>query len=623
MPKTFCRLKKPLISLLCLLPVAAGAGNVSYSPPVDRDYPTRVYWGDTHIHSSWSPDAASGGNRLLGPDAAYRFARGEEITAHNGMRVRLGRPLDFLVLSDHSEYLGLFSLLDAGDPAILATETGRRWHEMVKRGEGAEAEILIEFGKAIANNTDVINGKAFSRSMWQKVIANAERYNDSGHFTAFIGYEWTSNRGAANLHRIVLFRDGADKAGQTEPFTAFDSADPEDLWRYMSEYVRATGGGVLAIPHNSNMSAGLMFSPEDFNGKPISKAYAETRRRWEPLVEATQYKGDSETHPFVSPNDEFADYESWDEFAGFSTKPHEDWMFQHEYLRPALKLGLALGKQIGVNPFEFGIAGGTDSHTSLATAEENNFWGKFSWHEPSPTRATEPFVNIENIVQREWQMAAAGYTAVWARENTREALFDAMQNRETYATTGPRITVRFFGGWTFREGDVWRSDYVGTGYAKGVPMGRELPPAATGADTPVFMVAAARDPDGANLDRIQIVKGWLTETGETMEKVYDVALADGRQVSPDTGKAPPAGSTVDIRNASYTNEIGDPLLMTVWRDPDFDARQAAFYYARVIEIPTPRWTAYDAKFFGTEMPPEVPMVTQERAYTSPIWYTPK
>jgi hypothetical protein len=493
---------------------------------------------------------------------------------------------------------------------------------MVKRGEGEEAEILIEFGKAIASNTDVINGKAFSRSMWQKVISNAELYNDPGRFTAFIGYEWTSNRGAANLHRIVLFRDGADKAGQAEPFTAFDSADPEDLWRYMAEYVRVTGGGVLAIPHNSNMSAGLMFSSEDFNGNPISKAYAETRRRWEPLVEATQYKGDSETHPFVSPNDEFADHESWDEFSGFSTKTHEDWMFQHEYLRPALRLGLALDKQLGVNPFSFGIVGGTDSHTSLAAAEENNFWGKFSWHEPSPTRATEPFVNIENIVQREWQMSAAGYTAVWAMENTREALFEAMRRKETYATTGPRMAVRFFGGWAFQKSDVSRSDYVEIGYAKGVPMGGDLP-AAPEARAPVFMVTASKDPDGANLDRIQIIKGWLTDTGETREEVYDVALADGRLVSAATGKAPPVGNTVDIRNASYSNEIGDPVLTAFWRDPEFDPGQAAFYYVRVIEIPTPRWTAYDAKFFNTEMPPEVPMVTQERAYTSPIWYTPK
>jgi hypothetical protein len=589
---------------------------------VGRDYPINVYWGDTHLHSSWSPDAASGGNRQLGPDAAYRFARGEEVIAHNLMRVRLSRPLDFLVLADHSEYLGLFQLLEAGDPAILTTETGRRWHDMVKRGGGEEAGILIEFGKAIAGNSDVINGKAFSRSMWQRVVDNADRYNDPGHFTAFIGYEWTSNKGGANLHRVVIFKDGADKASQVEPFTAFDSPDPEDLWRSMAAYVSLTGGELLAIPHNSNMSAGLMFSSQDFNGKPISKAYAQTRRYWEPLVEVTQHKGDSETHPIVSPNDEFADYESWDEFAGFSLKPHEDWMFQHEYVRPALRLGLELGMRLGINPFSFGIIGGTDSHTSLATAEENNFWGKFSWHEPNPTRTTEPFVNIANIVQLEWQMAATGYTAVWAMENTREALFEGMRRKETFATTGPRMTVRFFGGWEYRENDVLRSDYVEIGYAKGVPMGGELPPAVPGTQAPVFMVTAIRDPDGANLDRIQIVKAWLSKTGKTRERVYDVALADQRQVAPATGKAPPVGNTVDVSSASYSNTIGDPHLLTFWQDPDFDPGQAAFYYVRVIEIPTPRWTAFDAKFFGIKMPAEVPMVTQERAYTSPIWYTP-
>lgn len=615
-------LKKFLVLPLCLLSAAAAADKASYSPPVGRSYPVNVYWGDTHVHSSWSPDAAGGGNRQLGPDAAYRFARGEEVIAHNGMRVRLGKPLDFLVLADHSEYLGLFPLLEAGNPDILATETGRRWYQMVKRGGGEQAKILIEFGNAISTNTDVIDGKAFSQSMWQRVVANADRYNDPGRFTAFIGYEWTSNRGGANLHRIVIFKDGADKANQVAPFTAFDSPNPEDLWRYMAEYVRVTGGEVLAIPHNSNMSAGLMFSLEDFDGNPISKAYAEARRHWEPLVEVTQYKGDSETHPIVSPNDEFADYESWDKFAGFSLKPHEDWMFQYEYVRPALRLGLAIGSRLGINPFSFGIIGGTDSHTSLATAEENNFWGKFSWHEPNPTRAVEPFVNIENIVQREWQMAAAGYTAVWAMENTREALFEGMWRKETYATTGPRMAVRFFGGWDYQENDVLRSNYIEIGYARGVPMGGDLPPAAPDAQAPVFMVTAVKDPDGANLDRIQIVKGWLTDAGETHERVYDVALADGRRVTPSSGKAPLVGSTVDVENASYSNVIGDPLLLAFWRDPDFNPDHAAFYYVRVIEIPTPRWTAYDAKFFDIKMPPNVPMITLERAYTSPIWYTP-
>ncbi len=608
--------------LICLLPLPVSAENASYSPAVGRAYPINVYWGDTHVHSSWSPDAAAGGNRQLGPDAAYRFARGEAVIAHNGMPVKLSRPLDFLVLADHSEYLGLFPQLEAGNPALLATETGHHWYDMVKSGEAERAKILIEFGYALQSNTDVIKSKEFSRSMWHRVAANADRYNDPGRFTAFIGYEWTSTRDGANLHRNVIFKDGADKTNQVEPFTSFDSPDPEDLWRYMAGYTRLTGGEVLAIPHNSNMSAGQMFASVDFSGKPLSKAYAQTRRRWEPLVEVTQYKGDSETHPSVSPNDEFADYESWDKFAGFSLKPHEEWMFQHEYVRPALRLGLALGSRLGVNPYRFGLVGGTDSHTSLATAEENSFWGKFSWHEPSPTRALEPFVNIKNIVQKEWQMAAEGYTALWAMGNTREALFDAMRRKETYATTGPRMVVRFFGGWRYRQSDTTRPEFVRIGYEEGVPMGGDLPPATPGAQAPVFMVRAIKDPDGANLDRIQIIKGWLSESGETRERVYDVALADGRTLAPGSTKAPPVGNTTDVGKASYSNTIGDPQLIAFWLDPDFDPGYAAFYYVRVIEIPTPRWTAFDAKYFGTKMTPDVPMIIQERAYTSPIWYTP-
>ena len=593
----------------------------AYSPTVGQNFPRNVYWGDTHLHTNLSPDAAAGGNRGFGHDEAYRLARGETITAHNGMPVRLNRPLDFLMVADHSEYMGLFPGLDASDPRLLATEVGRRWHAMLQQGPDEAAEILVEFGAALRDRLDLLDSPPFKESVWQTVIEKAEQYNQPGVFTAFIGYEWSSGRGGGNMHRVVIFEDGAARAQQVIPYSSFDGDRPRELWAYLKQYEQTTGGRALAVPHNPNTSAGLMFRRSDSDGLPMTAEYAKDRVRWEPLMEVTQFKGESETHPYVSPDDEFADYESWDKFAGFSTRPHEDGMFAAEYARPALRSGLALQAELGVNPFKFGLIGSTDSHTGIASGDENNFWGKFSWHEASATRAMERFVNIPDITQMEWEMAASGYAAVWAQENTRESLFAGLKRKETYATTGPRITVRLFGGWDFAAEDLDRPNWVEIGYAKGVPMGGDLV-TSDGAKTPAFMVSALKDPQGANLDRVQIVKGWVTDDGETAERVYDVALSDGRRVSRRSGKAPPVGNTVDVASATYTNTIGAVELRTLWRDPDFDASQAAFYYVRVMEIPTPRWTAYDAVFFGTEMAPEVPMITQERAYTSAIWYTP-
>ena len=543
------------------------------------------------------------------------------MTAHNGRLVRLNRPLDFLLVADHAENMGLFPGLDASDPLLLATETGRRWHSMLEAGPEEAAKILVEYGNALRNRVDVLNSPPFNKSVWQTVVAKAEAYNDPGLFTAFIGYEWSSGRGGGNMHRVVLYKDGAEKTQEFIPFSSFDGDRPRELWEFMRNYEETTGGQVLAIPHNSNVSAGLMFTLADSDGNKMTPEYARDRARWEPLLEVTQLKGDSEAHPFLSPDDEFADYESWDRFAGFSTRPHQDDMFAFEYARPALRNGLALFEQLGVNPFKFGLIGSTDSHTGIPSGDENNFWGKFSWHEVSANRALESFVNIPDIVQMEWEMAASGYAGVWAQENTRASLYEAFKRKETYATTGPRITVRMFGGWNFEPADLDRPDWVAYGYANGVPMGADLPANKTDG-APRFIVSALKDPQGANLDRVQVVKGWTTADGETAERIYDVALSDGRTVSPTTGKAPSLSSTVDLATASYLNSIGATHLGVVWQDPDFDASKPAFYYVRVIEIPTPRWTAYDAAFFGTEMPPEVPMVTQERAYTSPIWYTP-
>jgi hypothetical protein len=462
-----------------------------------------------------------------------------------------------------------------------------------------------------------------TRSIWEDFVVIADQYNEPGRFTAMTGFEWTSTPLGDNLHRVVVFRDGADKTGQTLPYSMFDSDDPEGLWAYLAAYEDNTGGQALAIPHNGNTSNGLMFSDKDFSGKRLDRAYAEARIRWEPLIEVTQIKGDGETHPLLSTDDEFADYENWDVTNLAGSAPKEDWMLQYEYGRSALKLGLKLGEQLGVNPYKFGLSGASDSHTALATTREENYFGKYKATEPSPDRhngdvipADDPALRIKTS-----QEVASGLTAVWARENTRGQIFDAMKRKEVYATTGTRIRVRVFGGWDFKADDVARPDFVAQGYRRGVPMGGTLfePP---DGGAPSFMIRALRDPDGANLDRVQVIKGWLDEKRETHERIYDVAVSDDRETGDDGRVREPVGNTVDVATATYTNTIGDPVLTAYWQDPDFDPEEHAFYYVRVLEIPTPRWTTYDAAFYGVDLPDTVPATIQDRAYTSPIWYTP-
>ena len=611
-----------LITLISRTPSLAEPSK-EYSPMAGRHHPTEVFFGDTHLHTNLSPDAAAGGNRLFGHDQAYRLARGEEVTAHNGRQVRLNRPLDFLVAADHAEYMGLFPALDAEDPALLATDIGKRWYQALRAGPEEAATILIEFGAALSEGKDLIKSTSFQKSVWKTVIDKAEEYNQPGTFTAFIGYEWSSSRGGGNMHRIVVFKDGPSLTGQIQPFSSFDNDRPRALWRFLADYERTTGGEVFAIPHNSNVSAGLMFAPQDSDGNEMTIDYVKQRVKWEPLLEVTQYKGDSETHPIVSPNDEFADYESWDKYASFSQdRLQENWMFAQEYARPALKNGLAISKKIGSNPFRFGLIGSSDSHTGIPSVDENNFWGKFSWHEVNETRVMERFVNIPDIPQFEWEMAASGLAAVWAQKNTRASLFDAMRRRETYATTGPRMQVRLFGGWDYSQTDLSSPNWVELGYEKGVPMGAELLPQPDASKPPVFMVSAWKDPDGANLDRIQMIKGWLDTAGNTHEKVFNIALSDAREVLKKTGMVSPVGNTVDLSKPGYRNDIGAVYLQRVWSDPDFNSEEPSFYYVRVLEIPTPRWTAYDAAYFNLDLPNHVPMITQERAYTSPIWYLP-
>jgi hypothetical protein len=597
--------------------------DVEYSPYINRSFPQQVFWGDTHLHTTYSPDAGMVGNFNLGPADAYRFARGEQIEANNGMQVKLVRPLDFLVVADHSEYMGLMPVLRGGDPELLKNEVGKRWYNWFKEGPEGQYKVFIEFGEDLGNNKGRIPFDTIARSTWDLMTETADEYNDPGKFTAFIGYEWTSTPDGNNLHRVVIFKDGADKAGQVVPFSSFDSADPEDLWAYLENYETKTGGRVLAIPHNSNLSNGLMFDTKTLKGKPLTRDYAEMRKRFEPLHEMTQMKGDSETHPKLSPQDEFADYETWDKANLLGSAAQTDAMLPGNYARSALKRGMKLEADIGANPYKHGFIGSTDSHTSLATAGENNYFGKASLIEPGPERWKHFLIKSQtddSLTTTATETTASGLAAVWATDNTRASLFEALKRRETYATTGPRMTVRVFAGWDFTSEDVHKANFAEHGYANGVPMGGDLTKAPKG-KAPSLLIRALRDPDNANLDRVQIIKGWLDKDGKMHERIYDVACADGRAIRK-RRCAKPVGNTVDVANATWTNTIGDSLLFAHWTDPDFDPNQRAFYYVRVLEIPTPRWTAYDAKVFGVKMPKEVPMVHQERAYTSAIWYTP-
>ena len=602
--------------------VKATVRQPSYSPYSGRSYPSKVLWGDTHLHTSQSLDARALGP-IPGPEEAYRFARGEEIVSGTGQKVKLSRPLDWLVIADHSDAMGAMVEIVKGNPELLRDPNVRQWHEQIAKGGDsavkAAMDVIATFSQG--KTPEVLKNKEFSQTIWERYLKVAEKYNEPGIFSAIIGYEWTSTDGGYNLHRNVLYRGDSEIARRMLPFTAAESFNPEDLWKWMARYENKTGGRILALAHNGNLSNGLMFpeiNPE--TGKPLTRDYVETRARWEPLYEVTQMKGDGETHPFLSPNDEFADYETWDK-GNLGPVVKEDSMLQYEYAREALKNGLKLQAKHGTNPYKFGMVGSTDSHTSLSTAEEENFFGKATHKEPSAHRWEKPVYKFGEVVTMGWEQTAAGYTGVWATENTREAIFDAMARREVYATTGPRITVWFFGGWDFETADALKRAPGRIGYSKGVSMGGDLDAAPQG-KSPSFLVAALKDPYSGNLDRIQIVKGWLDKEGKTHEKVYDVVWGDAERRDLDTnGKLPPVGNAVDVKNATWTNTIGDPELITVWKDPDFDPSLEAFYYARVIEIPTPRWTAYDAKRYGITMSPEVPMTTQERAYTSPIWYS--
>ena len=602
-----------------------------YSPSLNNQHPDKILWGDLHLHSNISMDAFNLGNESLTPGDAYKFARGETINSTAGGPAKLARPLDFLSVTDHAEYLGVMAGLT--DPkvsnwnvsngleqrslkeALLNSHVGYKWNEYIKNSE--QSKILDEFIAAVNKSGEAeLIPENLQRSVWEKVSSIADEYNDPGKFTALVGYEWTTIYEGNNLHRVVLFKDGKEKASQIRPFSAIDSQNPEDLWESLAQYELKTKGEVLAIPHNGNLSNGAMFSDIDLNGNPIDLNYAEMRAKWEPIYEVTQVKGDGETHPKISPNDEFSDFETWDTGNIAMSEDKEDYMLKYEYARSALNLGLKIKDKVGVNPFKFGMIGSTDSHTALATSDNDNFFGKFPGSEPTIGRFTNKMADSlwPNIT-----ISSSGYTAVWAKENTREEIFNALKRKEVYATTGPRIALRLFGGWNLNSDDLYASNFAIRSYSKGVPMGGTLIKSKMKNDAPTFLIRAMRDPIGANLDRVQIIKGWLDENNLMREKIYNVSLSGNRKANKD-GIIEPVGNTVNLDEATYSNSIGSTELTAVWKDPNFNKNIDAFYYVRVLEIPTPRWSTYDAVRFGVDRPENVPPTLQERAYSSPIWY---
>jgi len=593
------------------------------SPQSSSEYPTRVFWGDTHLHTSNSFDVYLFNTPASTPDTAYRFAKGLPVVSPTtGTRWQLETPLDFLVVADHAEMVGSIPRLYAGDPEIADTDAGRAflaispqqteeelqavYEQIVLLGSGLEDEAEVDL-TAAQLMADMHSGEK-RRTTWDSNIEAAERHNDPGNFTALIGWEWSAQPRGGNLHRVVFMSQGADVARQFLPYSSLESQDPRDLWEWLEKTSAATGAEFVAIPHNPNISIGLFFPTETLTGEPINAEYASNRMRWEPVVEVTQIKGDSEAHPLLSPTDEFADFETYNFVLtpdGRTPDPTEG-----DYARSGLKRGLAIGAEVGENPFKFGMIGSTDAHTGMSAVEEWNFAGK-GQHDATPEQRPHPTGLGSSLG---WDMGAAGYAGVWATENTRQALVDAFKRKEVYATTGPRMTVRFFGGYEFDGTDV-AGGLVAAGYARGVPMGGDL---MTADGAPGFLVSALKDPNEANLDRIQIVKGWLNEDGTTEERVYDVALSDGR-----TNGSVPVGNTVNLETGEYTNDIGDPELAVFWQDPDFDASQPAFYYARILQIPTPRYSLLDSIALGIDVRETGrPATIQERAYTSPIWYTP-
>ncbi len=604
--------------------------------------PTNLYWGDTHLHTSYSFDAFMNGNKSADPDTAYRWAKGQPVVhPYNRARVQLDRPLDFLVVADHAELMGVIRSIHLGDPEL--PEMGwwgslKRWFSIrvlnSKLEDGTAGEVFLDLLPSSAENpgSDPVadpNGPTPTRAFgdtnkmekiaWDEIIDAAERHNEPGKFTSFIGWEWSSIPTGANLHRIVMSPNGGDIAKKYQPYGSDDSQYPQDLWAWLDETSKKTGAEFIAIPHNSNISKGYMFQDTTLKGAPVTADYARIRNHWEPVTEITQIKGDSETHPSLSPDDEFADFEQYSFYIQKTDGGYKYTASKADFVRSALKTGLETEEKVGVNPYKFGVIGSTDSHSGLASADEDNFWGKMA---RDSTPETKRDFGIGRRTVTGWNMAAQGLAAVWAEDNNRNAIFAAFKRKEVYGTTGPRMKVRFFGGWDFSGLDDRLTNIAEVGYRDGVPMGGDLS-RPTGTDSaPNFIIQAVKDPIGVNLDRVQVIKGWIDAGGQSYERIFNVAWSEGRSMDAN-GKLAPIADTVDRATGKLTSDGGAPELVTVWRDPDFDADQRAFYYVRVLQVPTARHSLLDAVALQIEPPEEGPAVQQERAYTSPIWYTPK
>ena len=638
-------LSVPVMASLCLPPSDAFAQQ------------TQLLWGDTHLHSSFSVDAYMAGNRSVDPDLSYRFAKGEPVIhPYNRTRVTIQQPLDFLAVADHAEYLGVIPVIMGGDyeqPEASLFEKIKSWllvtamklaiedptagtkrfTKLFPVSEIQSGDSRDPIAAAIEAGTDggleslgLINTRAAARIsnyQWLESMAAADRHNDPGQFTALVGWEWSQTASGTNLHRVIVSDMSGETASGIDPIGSDDAPYPEQLWDKLDTMSQALGADFISIPHNSNLSKGYMFSKKTLQGEIIDAAYAAQRMHWERLAEVTQFKGDSETHPTLAPDDEFADFERFNFYLQRFPQAKGFKAQKGDTARSALKNGLELNNQIGVNPFQFGMIGSTDSHTGIASAEEPNFWGKVATDSIPINKRRHDEDGYADGKQsfNGWNMSAAGLAAVWSKDNTRESILAAMRRRETYATTGPRISVRFFGGWAFSESSINSPDYIDTGYTQGVPMGGELTDAPQGT-SPSFIIAAAKGPIDHNLDRVQVVKGWLSENGKAQEKIFNVVWAGDRDIN-EAGELPAIGNSANTRTGKTKNTIGATQLMTLWTDPEFDPAQHAFYYARVLQIPTVRHSQLDAIALGIETPFEGPATLQERAYTSPIWYRPQ
>lgn len=584
---------------------------ISGSPAVAQKTADRnAYFGQTHSHTSWSLDAYIIGNHVTGPAEAYQFSMGLPVKHTAGFDVKLKRPLDFHAVTDHAEYMGMVRL--ANDPTSALSK--QPIAAKLKVGSQADIKRVFEWlAGSLAKQEPIkeLLDPSTAGTVWKENVSIADKYYKPGTFTTFVAYEWTSAPNSRNMHRNVIFKDS--RKVSPLPFTAMDSQYPNDLWNWMDGQ-RKAGNELLAISHNANLSDGIMFPVEqDYKGSPIDAAWARQRMLNEPLTEMIQIKGASETHPTLSPNDEFANFQIMSFLLG---KDNSTSRPNGSYIREAYQNGVAMQQARGYNPYKMGVVGASDSHNTVISYTASDFFGQ---HGALDASAKDRMKNAVESGMSVVETGTSGLGGVWAEENTRESIFAAMQRKETFATSGVRIRVRMFGGWDFRADVLKQKDWAATGYAHGVPMGGDLP--APKAKSPSFIVWAVKDPDDANLDRIQIVKGW-TKSGQIFEKVYDVAWSGDRKPDAKTGKVPEVGNTVDVKNASYTNTIGSVELKTVWSDPDFDPSLDAFYYVRVLQIPTPRWTTYDAKTVGMEPLSNVPTTQQERAWGTPIWYTP-